>query len=124
MTINHFKNGFMLLVLLTSIGLSSCKKDVPDRDQFIGTFQGTSSCDPGNTLILIITASPLGSDAIVLTDQDGDSVNATVSGKNLSIPLQVVNRESISGSGSISGNTLTLVFKSGTDSCTATLQKK
>jgi hypothetical protein len=102
--------------------LSSCKKDTDDRDQYVGTYNAEDKyVESGITYTenysFTITKSSVSSDRIIMTGfagAPGVSVEATVSGNNFTIPQQTIvfdgENIGISGSGSISGNSLTYSY--------------
>ncbi len=114
---------------------SSCKKEVDDRDAFVGqwnvneTYTLVGGGSGTDTYTITISKSSTTDNGIVITQFGGGNVavNATVSGSALSIPNQTINSGgdlwNISGSGNISGNTLIFtyyVLDGWTGSCTAT----
>jgi hypothetical protein len=122
-----------ILFALTSIGTYSCKKDevvaenpTAARDLFLGTYNVSRGCtvlgiDAGD--FTNITAGSA-SNAIVI---DG-SINATVSGGSFTMVKQTINGVVLSGSGGLSGKTLTmtLTLTQGTSStsCNLTCDKQ
>lgn len=101
-------------------------------NKFVGTFQGTETCGSGTDAYSItITASSNAYTILVSNLYDAGSsftVSATVSQSSITIANQTVNSVAISGSGSISGNTLTvsytLTYQGVSDTCTLTALKQ
>ncbi len=100
------------------------------RDKFIGNFQANENCTSGNwswTMNVTESASSVSSIVLQNLGDFGEGVLATVNGDNLSIN-DTKNGITFSGTGSISGNTLTIIYtasnSSGTDNCTATCIKQ
>ncbi len=120
---------FALICLLScTIFLSTgCKKDkTPDRDKFLGSYNVNENCDTGNwSYAITITASANSDNAIVIGNFGDYNVNvrATVSGDNVNFN-DTQGGITFSGSGNISGNTLTIIYTASaagaTDNCTAT----
>lgn len=105
------------MVALLAVGVQSCKKDDDplDREQFIGSYNSTSPCVAGASWTTTISESASGDDKIVvgnLGDVTGLDVTATVVGTGFTISSQTDTDSdgdtwTISGAGSISGNTVT-----------------
>ena len=142
---------FLSLFTLT-IFVSSCEKDVygcmdplsenynPEanisdnscvyaRDEFIGSYNSNENCSSGNwTYNLNITAAS-SLDQVILNNfgDFGENVRATVSGNNLSFN-DTQGGITFSGTGSINGTTLTIIytasFGTDTDNCTMTAIKQ
>ena len=114
------KNIYFLIVVLSGISIliMSCEKSEPevtssDRDKYIGTWDGQSDGSGGHrNFPLIITISNSAPDQIKMENFDGGSgiVFATVSGNSISIPSQLVSGETILGTGSHLGNSLSFTF--------------
>ena len=149
-----FKLG-IILPLVALMAVSSCKKDEPKegctdaqaenydssaeedngsctyaRTKFTGNYNANENCDSGNfTYVTVITNSTAGVDQIVINNLGdfGVNVRATVSGANININ-DTQGGINFSGSGSIAGNTLTIIYTASangqTDSCTATCIKQ
>ena len=130
--------SYLMLVTILSLTLfSSCKKDVDDRDAFIGTWNvmenwsnpyGGSGTD---NYTINISKSSSTSNGIIITSLGGVyynfTINATVSGSSVTIPNQTINSGgdlyNVSGSGTISGSTMNFtyyVLDGWTGICTAT----
>ncbi|MEO0404537.1 MAG: hypothetical protein AAF193_06665, partial [Bacteroidota bacterium] len=100
------------------------------REKFLGTYNTNESCDSGTyTYTLSVSTSSTGEDQIVINNFAGlnVSVRATVNGQNLTYN-DTQQGITITGSGSIAGSTMTLIYtgSSGgqTESCTATCIKQ
>ncbi|MFN0214260.1 MAG: hypothetical protein ACKVT2_08390 [Saprospiraceae bacterium] len=130
-----FTNQFVICaILLTGLVFiaSSCKKDkTPDRDKFLGAYSVVETCGSGNdTYDLTILESGTSENAIIVANLygSGTQLSATVSGSNVTIASQVALGITWSGSGSISGNTLTISFMvsagGASDNCTALCTRK
>ena len=105
-----------LLFLGISLLVTSCgEKDppAPARDKFLGSFNANASCSGGLNLSFAstITESSTSDDAIVISNFGNFNVNvrATVSGENISFN-DTQRGITFSGSGNISGNTLTIIY--------------
>ena len=132
------KSTFKLLPLsLLLAGLVfatvSCKKEVktPDRDKFLATYSVAQDCSgQTNTYDMTIAVSAVSDNAVTIYNlfKLGKTLEATVSGDNITIASQVVSSVTYSGSGSISGNILTLNFTiangAASISCTAVCTKQ
>jgi hypothetical protein len=120
---------FALICLLSSAIFltTSCKKDEPPaRDKFLGAYNVNENCTTGNfNYSITITASTNSEDAVIISNYGDYAVNvrATVSGSNININ-DTQGGITFSGSGNISGNTLTIIYTASavglTDDCTAT----
>lgn len=100
------------------------------RDKFIGAYNVNENCTSGNfTYSLTITPSTTTTDAMVISNFGGYGVNvrATVSGANISFN-DTQDGVTFSGTGNISGNTLTIIYTASaagqTDNCTKTCIKQ
>jgi hypothetical protein len=109
----------LLAVVLSTI---ACKKDVDDRDAFVGTYNmedrytiaGQSVTE---SFSMSITKSSSSKDRILMTNfgnGQGVTIEATVSGTSLNIPQQTITFDGdnygIAGSGRIDGNRLTYSY--------------
>jgi hypothetical protein len=109
---------------------TSCKKEAPDRDKFIGVFRSVSDNCRTTTYQLTVTASSQGDDKIILTNLNNVSslaLTAAVSGTSFTIEQSTQNNQTISGNGSLSGNVLTINYSvQGTSSftCAASFNKQ
>lgn len=85
------------------------------RDQFIGTYSCQEQCGPDNYFYsLAIVTSNTGSNKVIIQNL-GDFVTqvnavATIDGDNITIDAATYNNLSITGSGSLNGNVLTLFY--------------
>ena len=121
---------FSSALLLTT----SCKDDddaAPDRDQFYGTYSVVETCGGGNdTYNLTVSESATADDAILIDNlyNWGEVMNATINGDDITIPSQLSDGLTFSGSGSLADNTLTIGFQIGTtagsDNCNAICTKQ
>lgn len=123
---SSINNLFKLSLVFTfcAFTLISCGDDDLDRDQFIGSYSVVDDCD--DPYILTISASTGDDDEITifnLWDWD-ENMTASVSGNNLTIATQDSDGSTFSGSGSISGNTLTINYNVDGDDCTAVCTKQ
>ncbi|MBI1266481.1 MAG: hypothetical protein GC193_03515 [Cryomorphaceae bacterium] len=105
------------------------------RSKFLGSYSVSESCSSGNyTFNLTITTSSTGVRNVIINNfyDFGISVSATISGNSLTIPNQTVSSGgaayTISGSGQITGNILTLTYTiaagAESDSCTSICTKQ
>ena len=107
-----------IIIVCLLIVITGCEKTEPDittadRDKFIGTWDGQSDGPNGHrNFSLIITASNSAPDQVKMENFDGGNgiVFANISGNLLSIPSQMVSSETIEGSGTLSGVTITFSF--------------
>jgi hypothetical protein len=103
------------------------------RTKFLGTYSVSETCGGAtDTYSSNITTSTTSVTAVRISNFWGafaNLVNATVEGNALTIPSQQPDNDgfSVSGTGTISGNTLTITYTvaggGGTQSCTATYTK-
>jgi hypothetical protein len=111
---------FALVLIIIAFSFNACEKsepDVPvsDREKFLGTYTAESDgpvSGPRN-FNLVISASVSAPDQIKMVnfdDSNGTTVFASVSGSSLSISSQTISNDTYQGTGSISGNTLTINF--------------
>lgn len=123
----------MLVCLLSSTVLftTSCKKDeTPDRDKFIGTYNVNENCTSGTySYSITISESSSDEDAVVISNFGDYGINARadVNGDNLNIN-DTQDGVTVSGSASINGSTLTIIYTASvagfTDECTKTCIKQ
>lgn len=124
----------LILVCLFSSTLflfPGCNKDdTLAREKFLGAYNVNENCDSGNwNYAISIIESSNSDDAIVISNFGDYSVNvrATVSGDNINFN-DTQDGITFSGSGSISGNTLTIIYTASsagyTDNCTKTCIKQ
>lgn len=131
--------SFPLIALLfaTALLAPGCKKDKEDeRLQFLGTYSVVENCPSFgvNNFDMTVTSSATAENAVVISNfgDFGVSVTGTVSGNNLTIPLQTLTAQgaalNVSGSGTINGLSLTIsyTFSLGSqgESCSMTCTKK
>ena len=126
---------FAAVVFGIAIALTSCKPEntgnIDVRDDFTGNWlcNETSALHSTSNYTVTISKSTADSSKILLANlyNLGNSfkTTATINGHSLSLPLQTVNNVNISGSGSLSGSTITIHFTandgSDTDDVTASL---
>lgn len=120
--------GVMLICL--SWNCSKDKGDMLPRQKFIGSYEVNENCGSGNySFSITITESSASEANIIITNFGNYKVNvaATVNGDNISIN-DTKNAIQFSGSGSINGNTLTIIYSASQggdrDDCTATCIKQ
>ena len=96
------------------------------REKFLGSYDANENCTSGNdNYSMTITTSTTSKGAIVINNlyNINLSILATVNGSNINFN-DTKNGVNFSGSGSISGNTLTVIFTVSaggvTDNCTTT----
>lgn len=116
------------LLALTTVGIQSCKKDSdPDRDKFFGSYTSTSPCVATASWTTAISTSSTGDENIVISNLGGSglTVTATVSGDGFVIASQTATDTdgdtwTISGSGTISGTSITapIIYTFGTSTFT------
>ena len=105
-----------LFIFIATLFIISCGKN--DAEQFVGTYNGEVTCEDepseSYTSIIIITEGSEDNKVNVSITSDGETfiVNGTVDEKKITIPNQEISEleEFISGTGSISGNNLTIDF--------------
>ena len=125
---------FILVVLVLITGCEKSEPDVTtnDRDKFIGAWLAQSVGSGGTrNFTLTITASNSASDQVIMQNFDGGGTNtfipATINGNSLSIIRTVVSNETIEGTGSYSGGSLSFNFTvydgQGVESRTCTAHK-
>lgn len=109
---------------------AGCQKDAPDRDKFIGSYSVNENCTSGTFAYSIsVTTSSNSEDDIVISNfgDYGQNIIAKVSGSNISFN-ETKGGINFTGSGSISGNTLTIIYAASlsgaTDNCTKTCIKQ
>jgi hypothetical protein len=130
-----------ILSALLSLVFVSCEKDsetnpstsTSDRDKFLGTWITTShGTQPSLSFSMTITAGTSSASQIKMENFDGEGtgtfVFADVSGSNAVIQQQVVNGDTIQGSGTYSSSgtlSFTYTFRDGqtVDNRTATAHK-
>jgi hypothetical protein len=105
------KNTILNLMLLASIfSMASCdKKDVDPTTDFIGTFKGTSSCNPGTQVIARISKSSSAKEGVLINLAD-DPISASVSGNSITIPNQTIGITTINGQGTLNGTAIAINF--------------
>lgn len=134
---NGITSKLLYLPILFSgliLAASACKKDekAPDRDKFLADYILVQDCaGQTNSYDITIEASAASEDAVVINNFYGNvnyDLNATVNGDNITIPTQVINSVTFSGTGTISGDILTLNYSLAngafTLTCTAICTKK
>lgn len=125
------KSILIALVSISIFSISACKKEeTPDRNKFLGTYDVNENCSSGNDAYSItVSSSTTSEDDIIVTNlyKANQGVRATVSGSNININ-DTKGGVTYSGSGSISGNTFTIIFTASagvqSDNCTATAIKQ
>ncbi|TVR84688.1 MAG: hypothetical protein EA412_00235 [Chitinophagaceae bacterium] len=130
-----FRTFLIALFSICIISITGCNKDEdepPAREKFFGTYNVNENCSFGNdNYTVTITASSASEDAVVISNfyNIGVAVRANVSSSGTELNYNdTQDGINFSGSGSISGNTLTLIFTASqggaTDNCTATAIKQ
>ena len=107
------KTSIVLISILSGFIFNCCEKEYPPpaRDQFLGLFTVVETCGSGNdTYDITIMESGTNANAIIINNLYDweESASATVNGNSVSIPSQLLDGITFSGSGTISGNTLTI----------------
>lgn len=108
---------------------------VPARDKFLGTYSVQEACNSGNYTYNVTVVTSSGGDLKVIINNLGDFVNvidalATVSGENITLDSEIYDGRSLTGSGSINGNVLTITYTitdlgtGDADQCTMTCTKQ
>ena len=107
-----FVVGIILVVFATS-----CSKSSTTTPSFIGTYYGKIGGSLGNGDTIIITAGGSSSSVVMVSRTSIGSVytiDGTVSGTALTIPLQAYTyytaTDTVQGSGTLSGSTLSINF--------------
>jgi hypothetical protein len=116
------------------IAYTSCSKSSSDANStFLGTYSASEICSPpdsSGTWTSVITASSTGSTGIVISNfgNSTTSINGTVDSKgNLTLTSATIGGYTVSGTGILSGNTLTITYAgAGTNpfTCTMTMHKQ
>ena len=107
----------MVLTILLAVSCSK-KDEVDQRNQFVATYQVVDSWTVGGTFktysySMIITNSAQDPKVILLSNFGGESgviVSAEVNGNKFTIQQQTVQTYGYSGSGTISGSTLSFSY--------------
>jgi len=110
-------NSLMVLTILLAVSCSK-KDEVDQRNQFVATYQVVDSWTVGGTFktysySMIITNSAQDPKVILLSNFGGESgviVSAEVNGNKFTIQQQTVQTYGYSGSGTISGSTLSFSY--------------
>ena len=130
-----------LLFILAIFSPAACKKDETlDRASFLGSYNATEDCTPGQSFFTSVSASATSDEEVVIFNFGNFDigVKGKISGNNITVPSQTFNKIAggvelqltVSGQGSISGETLTISYTwteanmGGTDSCTMTCMKQ
>ncbi|MBP6334811.1 MAG: hypothetical protein KA444_05000 [Bacteroidia bacterium] len=119
---NRISRILILTLLSTTFMLSSCENSddgpvVLDRDKFLGLWKATSTGPGGSVNFNInITASNSDEDQIIMENFDalgmGTYVGGNVTANTVFIPTNLVNADTISGTGLYhSGNTLSFDYE-------------
>ncbi|MEL6394174.1 MAG: hypothetical protein AAFR97_15630, partial [Bacteroidota bacterium] len=111
------KSLFVILAAGLLTFTLSCSEDdeimIDEREKFLGTYIAEEVCDFGNdNSIVIIQSVEESTDEVVIRNlhQFGTMIFAVVSGNELSISDQPFGIPSYSGTGSISGMTITINY--------------
>jgi|GEM_PF-916557 len=129
-----FTLSFYLLLLAASmVAFSGCKDDddEPTKADFIGVYNVSEVCNgvtyPYSFSIADVSSSDDGVTITNLWDWE-EVIDATVNGSTITIPSQVADDATFSGSGELSGNTLVITYTAvedmETESCVATATKQ
>jgi len=107
--------AMVTLGAFTAVTYTSCSKSEAANAKFVGTYSSTEVCSPpdnSGTWTSSISASSTGDNAIVIGNfgNSGSSVTASVSGSNITIPTTTIGTAVTSGSGVLSGNSLTISY--------------
>ena len=154
--LNFFANqaGRLLMVLFLALTVSmatSCQKEgctnpiaenfdsdadeddgscILPREKFLGSYNVNENCSSGNySYAISITPSTSNETQVIITNfyESGDNVRATVSGSSIEFN-DTQSGITYSGTGTISGNTLTIIYTASaagqTDNCTKTAIKQ
>ena len=108
---------------------------IKSADKFVGTWNGVDVCASTYTYTTTITESSTEADKILINNFGGFgnqyTANATVTGTSFSVPSQVFGSVTIAGSGTISGDGLTITVTytandtyGGSTSCNGTWAKQ
>jgi len=126
-----FSTKLLILLFAGALFVSGCSEDEPDRDKFLGAYSVVETCGSGNdSYEIAIISSGTDESAVIVQNlyNAGAQISASVSGNNISIPNQTTGGITYTGSGTISGNILTLNFtvSAGTnsDNCNADATRK
>lgn len=112
-------------------GYEGVNCDTQERTKFVAGYSVSESCTSGNyTYSVTVTTSTTGVDKIIVTNfgDYGIDVVGTVDGSSVTFANQTLSGLTLSGSGQLSGNILTITYTisqgSATDSCTMTCTKQ
>lgn len=127
-----FKFGVFFLLLTTSIvALSGCKDEEPNKADFIGNYSVMDVCNGDDATYVIMIGDVSGSEDAVTIKNLWDweeTMNGTISGNTITIPSQLSDGLTFSGSGELSGNTLVITYTAvdnvGTENCVASATKQ
>ncbi|MCX6255077.1 MAG: hypothetical protein NTV31_11455 [Bacteroidia bacterium] len=114
---------FLTLILLATVTFTGCKKDSTTdiRDAFVATYSVTETWTENSKTLtkpaftMSVEKSSQHTDMVLLNNfanyGAGITAEATISGKNLTIPQQTLpNLKAIIGSGTLSETTLTFTY--------------
>ena len=118
-------------------GYEGTNCEIESRAKFLGTWTANDNCTSSGTPSYIVTISTSTTNAQSVRianfwDAFQNAVNATITGNTINIPLQEPDNDdfTVSGSGTINGNTITLTYTvtdtsvgGGTDNCSSTWTK-
>lgn len=122
----------MLMMALPLMFLASCGESLEEqREDFLATYDVIETCTSGNySYEITITSSSNSDDGILISNlwDWAGTVDATIDGNELTFTSQVVNGITISGTGDLADDELTLNYDvlatEGNDACIATCTKK
>lgn len=124
--------SYLLLLAVSMITFFGCQdgEDLNKAD-FIGSYAVAEVCNGNNVAYTLTIADVSGTDDVVTITNLWDweeTMNATISGSSITIPSQLSDDFTFSGSGELSGNTLVITYmvddNSGVENCVATATKQ
>lgn len=115
------KRILILLIILSGVLISGCKKDTDSRDSFVAIYSVSESWNENSitqtkpVFSMPVYKSSVDSKLVLLNNFSnygiGITAEGTVTDNMLTIPQQTLpNLKTIVGSGTLSGNTLTLSY--------------
>lgn len=120
--------SYVLIFFISIFSFISCEKEEPvlDREKFLGSYNVSESCTSGTYSFAISITESSTSDDIIIINNFADyqlNIRATVDGSNITFN-ETQQGVSFSGSGNISGNSLTIIYTASvsgaTENCTKT----
>jgi len=130
-TITFNLRFYVLLITSSLVIFSGCNDDDDEitKADFIGSYSVVDVCDDNPYDITIEDVSG-SDDAVTITNlwDWEEQMSATVNGSTITIPSQLADEVTFSGSGELSGNTLVITYTAidiiGTENCVATASKQ